>query len=1020
MASSRENTDIINSFFIGPKGSNLADFRANINIIIDELLEARLSYFPQDNEDRFITKSDRRSEVFKRARDNLSGAVRTLAQLLGERSVPFWSPRYQAHMCTDLTMPSLLGYFMTMLYNPNNVALEASPVTTVVELKVGQQLCKLFGFNPPIDFSTSKQATTEAPNADAEPAKYPVGWGHVTCDGTVANLESIWVARNLKFYPLVLHKAIVGSADRDQAIENQHENGGPLYFIGDRFTVKVDGHEKLYRELTNWELLNLPSDLILNIPQQLYDRFGISGKFLETVIDNYNVQTAGRRALEEQYGITQENSIQYFISKTRHYSWPKGAAIAGLGSGCIEEIDVNVKARIDLGQLEEKLMECGENQRAVYAVVAIIGSTEEGAVDNLSEILEIRERVEQAHGLRFLVHADAAWGGYFSTMLGPEPRKPGDKKFQDGQVPALFLRDETEKDLRELKNVDTITVDPHKAGYIPYPAGSLVYRDGRMKNLVTWSSPYLSQGSADNIGIYGVEGSKPGAAAMSTWFSNQAIGLNPDGYGRLLGEAAFTSGRLSAHYATMQGEAFVCVPFNRLPKEKNEGTRPSDGEWEGKEINIYERQNDSTGITNADIVGDPNAMSQLRELGSDLNINLFALNFYNQDGTINNDLDEANYFMKRIVDELSITSAETRSETIPMFVTSTVLEPKEYGECAKTFMRRLGIKPCNKGLFVLRNVAMSPFPTQNQFIDKLMAKFKEVVEKHAEHCQNRNNPTDYKPRFLIQNGRPSTPSDKRDVFLVLQTSFHTATLRQQLIFSATLDGLLTDQYRRLARDDNRVVLQIEDTVSIEEVDKGGQATGKVTLRSLLKSRPLNSDCQDIEYPAECTPFYFYGTNEHKHMVHMLLKSPNIALAASDMTFEPKLEDHSSKPIIEDNLSKGLILGLSNVREASVQPLPTPDEGILPEHFFFSPQKKFNVLIWKDVKTAYAKGPGLIAGLKREDAIYQGTITLGDNVIVDATIPNKDPYEPPVSNGPSMIAQLNDIERALSNAYKPVC
>ena len=95
--------------------------------------------------------------------------------------MPFWSPRYEAHMCTDLTMPSLLGYFMTMLYNPNNVALEASPLTTVAELKVGEQLCELFGYKIP------KHIPDKAREHE------PMSWGHVTCDGTVANLESIWV-----------------------------------------------------------------------------------------------------------------------------------------------------------------------------------------------------------------------------------------------------------------------------------------------------------------------------------------------------------------------------------------------------------------------------------------------------------------------------------------------------------------------------------------------------------------------------------------------------------------------------------------------------------------------------------------------------------------------------------------------------------------------------------------------------------------------------------------------------------
>jgi glutamate/tyrosine decarboxylase-like PLP-dependent enzyme len=75
-----------------------------------------------------------------------------------------------------MSMASLLGYFMTMLYNPNNVALEASPLSTVAEIEVGEQLCTLFGYN-----------------IDEEDTSTPTGWGHVTCDGTIANLESIWV-----------------------------------------------------------------------------------------------------------------------------------------------------------------------------------------------------------------------------------------------------------------------------------------------------------------------------------------------------------------------------------------------------------------------------------------------------------------------------------------------------------------------------------------------------------------------------------------------------------------------------------------------------------------------------------------------------------------------------------------------------------------------------------------------------------------------------------------------------------
>lgn len=136
-------------------------------------------------------------------------------------------------------------------------------------------------------------------------------------------------------------------------------------------------------------------------------------------------------------------------------------------------IPVDVEARVDLNELQNKLDECLEKQQAVYAVVAICGSTEEGSVDSLSDIVQIRKKY-QARGLSFLIHADAAWGGYFATML-PKDYHPGDilslpteVDAGDGYVPDLPLRAKTQEDLFALRYADSITVDPHKSAYVPY------------------------------------------------------------------------------------------------------------------------------------------------------------------------------------------------------------------------------------------------------------------------------------------------------------------------------------------------------------------------------------------------------------------------------------------------------------------------------------------------------------------------------------------------------------------------
>jgi glutamate/tyrosine decarboxylase-like PLP-dependent enzyme len=155
--------------------------------------------------------------------------------------------------------------------------------------------------------------------------------------------------------------------------------------------------------------------------------------------------------------------------------------------------------------LEKQLRDCLKDQQAVYTVVAVTGSTEEGSVDPVEDIVKLRETL-QAEGMSFLIHVDAAWGGYFKTMvpqLGVPYKGPIDEQEYVG---ALRLRDHTETHLRAMAHVNSVTLDPHKTGYIPYPAGALCYRDERMRFLVTWSSPYISGAGLGDIGIYGIEG----------------------------------------------------------------------------------------------------------------------------------------------------------------------------------------------------------------------------------------------------------------------------------------------------------------------------------------------------------------------------------------------------------------------------------------------------------------------------------------------------------------------------------
>jgi len=77
-------------------------------------------------------------------------------------------------------------------------------------------------------------------------------------------------------------------------------------------------------------------------------------------------------------------------------------------------------ARMDIVELRAQVDRCLEGKRPVIQVVAVVGSTEESAVDPLHEIVAVRKEYRRC-GMDFTIHVDAAWGGYFASMLRPAP-----------------------------------------------------------------------------------------------------------------------------------------------------------------------------------------------------------------------------------------------------------------------------------------------------------------------------------------------------------------------------------------------------------------------------------------------------------------------------------------------------------------------------------------------------------------------------------------------------------------------
>ncbi|MDT7952044.1 MAG: hypothetical protein RQ966_11125, partial [Acetobacteraceae bacterium] len=249
------------AWFLGPRAENAGILIELIAASISSHAEFRRAFHPEDPS--HVTPRVRASPEYAAGMDRLRRETHNLLDKL-RLSAPFASMRYQGHMLWDVALPATIGQFAAGLYNQNNVAAEASPVTTRLEVEVGNDLCRMLGY-------------TTAADPSAEPGQV-VGWGHITSGGTVANIEALWAARNLKFAGVALRAAIrevpLLAAARSLEV--------PLW--GGQMARLVD--------LDSWTLLNLDLDTLAGLPAALA-AFGIGSDEAMEALSAYTVQSVG-------------------------------------------------------------------------------------------------------------------------------------------------------------------------------------------------------------------------------------------------------------------------------------------------------------------------------------------------------------------------------------------------------------------------------------------------------------------------------------------------------------------------------------------------------------------------------------------------------------------------------------------------------------------------------------------------------------------------------------------------------
>jgi glutamate/tyrosine decarboxylase-like PLP-dependent enzyme len=103
-----------------------------------------------------------------------------------------------------------------------------------------------------------------------------------------------------------------------------------------------------------------------------------------------------------------------FMSAEAHYSTPKAASVAGLGTRAVVSVPVDPVGRMVPEALDRAILQARSDSRHPMMVVATAGTTVAGAFDPIGPIAEIAAR----HGL--WLHVDASFGG--GVLFSPTHR----------------------------------------------------------------------------------------------------------------------------------------------------------------------------------------------------------------------------------------------------------------------------------------------------------------------------------------------------------------------------------------------------------------------------------------------------------------------------------------------------------------------------------------------------------------------------------------------------------------------
>ena len=201
-----------------------------------------------------------------------------------------------------------------------------------------------------------------------------------------------------------------------------------------------------------------------------------------------------------QQGLAGESQLVAYTSASAHGCIAQAMELAGIGSQWLRRIATNAAYEMDVAQLAERIAADRAAGLTPFFIAGTAGTVDTGAIDNLSALADLAAQ----ENLWF--HVDGAFGSMAKLSPTLAPR------------------------LRGLERADSLALDFHKWGQVPYDAGFALIRE-ESKHLATFAAPaaYLRREESGLAGgspwpcDFGPDLSR-NFRALKVWFTLQTYG----------------------------------------------------------------------------------------------------------------------------------------------------------------------------------------------------------------------------------------------------------------------------------------------------------------------------------------------------------------------------------------------------------------------------------------------------------------------------------------------------------------